>query len=99
MDRRVTRLESHLLIRLVVRRVGRSRSVPRSDQRDQVGCVAGPPPGLGGFDEFERHGDPAALEPGPLVTRVRSRTVAKRWTRSGWSSSTGWVTIRGMWLA
>ena len=26
-----------------------------ADERDQVGCVHHAPPGLGGFDELERH--------------------------------------------
>ena len=30
-----------------------------------------------GLDELERHGEPAAREPGPLVTLVLSRTVEK----------------------
>jgi hypothetical protein len=44
---------------------------------NQVGSVDGAPAGLGGFDQLNAIAIPAALEPGPLVTFVRWRTVAK----------------------
>jgi hypothetical protein len=37
------------------------------DERDEVGRVHGAPAGLRGLDEFERHRQAAAREPGPRV--------------------------------
>src|SRR5215211_6650133 len=73
----VTRLADHLLIRRVVRRAGRLEPRAGADRRDQVGRIDRPPAGLGGPDEVEIHRHAGGAEPRPLVTRVRSRTVAK----------------------
>jgi hypothetical protein len=43
----------------------------------ELGTVDRPPAGPGGLQELEGYRQPAALEPGPLVTRVRSRTDEK----------------------
>jgi hypothetical protein len=48
-----------------------------TDERDELCCVDGAPAGLRGFDELTAIAMPAAREPGPFVTRWRSRTVAK----------------------
>jgi len=48
-----------------------------ADEGDQMWRVDRSPAGLGGLDQLERHRDTAAREPGPLVTRCRSLTVAK----------------------
>ena len=48
-----------------------------TDQGDQVWGVDGSPTGLSGVDQLVGHRDTAAREPGPLVTVVRNRTVAK----------------------
>ena len=37
-----------------------------TDEGDQVGCVDGAPPGLGGFDELERHRDAGGSGAGAL---------------------------------
>lgn len=47
------------------------------DEGREVRSVDCPPPAFGGFDELESHGEAGGREPGPLVTLVRSRTVAK----------------------
>src|SRR5665648_1008489 len=39
---------------------------PGSDEGDQVWCVHGAPPALGGFDELERHRDAGGFGPGAL---------------------------------
>ena len=60
----------------VVLPVGRSTSLPwpegrtGTDEGDEVGRVHGPPPGLRGLDELERHrqtGRPGAGAPGDLA--------------------------------
>ena len=48
-----------------------------ADQGDEVGRVDGSPAGLCGLHQLKAIAMPAAREPGPLVTRWRSRTVAK----------------------
>jgi hypothetical protein len=48
-----------------------------ADQGDEVGCVHRSPAGLGGLMSLNVMATPAALEPGPLVSRCRSLTVAK----------------------
>lgn len=47
------------------------------DEGDEVGCVHGSPAGLGGLDELDTIARATARDPAPLVTLVRSRTVAK----------------------
>jgi len=42
-----------------------------------MGRVYGPPPGLGGLDELEDHGQSSSRLPAPLVILVRKGTVAK----------------------
>ena len=37
-----------------------------ADERDEVWCVDGTPPGLGGLDELERHRDPGGAGAGSL---------------------------------
>ena len=49
----------------------------RPDERDQVRGVDRAPAGLGGSMSLNAIASPAAREPGPLVTLVRCRTVAK----------------------
>lgn len=46
-------------------------------QGDQVWGVDGAPAGLSGINQLVGHSKTAARDPGPLVTRVRNRTVAK----------------------
>jgi hypothetical protein len=47
-----------------------------ADESDEVGSVDRAPPVLSGFDEFEGHREAGGAAAGPLVTRVRCRTVA-----------------------
>ena len=47
------------------------------DERDEVWGVDRAPAVLGGLDELECHGQPAARDPGPRVILVRCLTVAK----------------------
>jgi len=60
---------------------GRSTSLPLTKvtptrtRTTRVGCVDCAPAGLGGFDELERHGSPAAREPGLLVTLLQWRHI------------------------
>jgi hypothetical protein len=46
-------------------------------ERDGVGCADGAPAFLGGLDQLEGYGGPAASEPGPLVTLARCLSMAK----------------------
>ena len=73
----VTPLADHLLIRRSFDEFAVLEPRAGADQEDQVGRVHGSPAVLGGFDELKAIATPAAREPGPLVTRCRSRTVAK----------------------
>ena len=47
-----------------------------TDEGDQVRCIHYPPPGLFCVDELVGHGN-SRRYPGPLVTLVRNRSVAK----------------------
>ena len=73
-----------------------------TDQFHQMRCVDCPPCGLCGLDEsLSTIARPAARDPGPLVTLVRKRTVAKvdsiglvvRWlaTTSPFDGRRGWT--------
>jgi hypothetical protein len=74
----VTRLADHLLIRRVVRRVCRSRtSRRRGPGRPRWGALTARQSAWADSMSLKAIATPAAREPGPLVTRVRSLTVAK----------------------
>jgi hypothetical protein len=47
-----------------------------ADDRDEVGCVDGPPLPLGRLGELEHHSQGACAGADPRVTRVRRRTGA-----------------------
>jgi len=56
-DRRVTRLADHLLIRRAFDELALLESGSGADESDEVGCVDGPPAGLCGLDELEPYCD------------------------------------------